>query len=115
MNMFYNILGVFLGGGAGCVLRYLAGAGAVNVLFVNILGGFLMGIFYVKSCFNPALKCALMAGFCGGLTTFSAFSLHMFKMADAAQYVQAAVYAIVSIVVCLAAVAAGGYLAKNMF
>jgi CrcB protein len=113
MSMFYNILAVFLGGGAGCVLRFLAGGSWGNVLLVNIIGGLLIGVFAAKS--DSALKLALTVGFCGGLTTFSAFSLHLFKMIETGQVVQAIAYACASVIICLAAVAAGVYFAKTIF
>ncbi len=120
-----NILAVFIGGGTGAVLRYLAGVLAVKVLnvnlpvstfVVNIAGcfilGFLFALFVSKPDINPALKLALTAGFCGGLTTFSTFSLELFEMLKNAQYIQVLVYLISSLTVGLLAVWIGVNSAK---
>lgn len=120
-----NILAVFIGGGTGAVLRYLAGVLAVKVLnvnlpvstfVVNIAGcfilGFLFALFVSKPEVNPALKLALTAGFCGGLTTFSTFSLELFEMLKNAQYMQVFVYLVSSLAVGLLAVWIGVNSAK---
>ena len=120
-----NILAVFIGGGTGAVLRYLAGVLAVKVLnvnlpvstfVVNIAGcfilGFLFALFVSKPEINPALKLALTAGFCGGLTTFSTFSLELFEMLKNAQYMQVLVYLVSSLAVGLLAVWIGVNSAK---
>ena len=81
----FNIFAIFLGGGLGSVLRYLANLYIpMPTLFVNILGSFIIGFLYVilvdKVEISNQLKLALTVGFCGGLTTFSTFSLELFKM-----------------------------------
>ncbi len=120
-----NILAVFIGGGTGAVLRYLAGVLAVKVLHVNLplstfvvniagcfVLGFLFALFVSKPEINPALKLALTAGFCGGLTTFSTFSFEMFEMLKNAQYMQVSVYLVSSLTVGLLAVWIGVNSAK---
>lgn len=120
-----NIFAVFIGGGTGAVLRYLAGVLAVKVLnvnlpvstfVVNIAGCFILGFLYAlfvsKPEINPALKLALTAGFCGGLTTFSTFSLELFEMLKNAQYMQVFVYLVSSLAVGLLAVWIGVNSAK---
>lgn len=121
----HNILAVFIGGGTGAVLRYLAGVLAVKVLHVNLplstfvvniagcfILGFLFALFVSKPEINPALKLALTAGFCGGLTTFSTFSFEMFEMLKNAQYMQVSVYLVSSLTVGLLAVWIGVNSAK---
>lgn len=120
-----NILAVFLGGGFGALARYLTSLYMTRVLAVNlplatftvnIIGSFLIGFLYIlfveKSDLSPALKLALTVGFCGGLTTFSTFSLELFEMVKNAQYLHAFVYAILSVIICLIAVTVGVYCAK---
>lgn len=120
-----NILAVFFGGGLGALTRYLTSLYMTRVLAVNlplatftvnIIGSFLIGFLYIlfvqKSDLSPALKLALTVGFCGGLTTFSTFSLELFEMVKNAQYLHAFVYAILSVIICLIALTVGVYCAK---
>lgn len=86
--MLKNLLIVGLGGGAGSMLRYtvhkifnVQGAAVfpVSTLLVNISGCFLIGILWGllsrSLAWNEEMKLLLMTGFCGGFTTFSAFTL----------------------------------------
>ena len=83
-----NVLLVGLGGGLGSMARYLCQRGAASILQhpipwgtwgVNIIGCFLIGIFWGMSFRgfdnNEHWKLFLMTGICGGYTTFSAFTL----------------------------------------
>ncbi len=118
----WNLLAVFIGGGIGSVLRFATGEFMLKnfqinlplaTFGVNIIGGFLIGLLFAvfinKPEINPAIKFALTAGFCGGLTTFSTFSLEMFEVIKNAQFVQAIAYAFLSVIICIAAVAVGVY------
>ena len=124
-----NVLAVFLGGGAGSLIRYMVNTlftkyNILNfpyaTLFVNIVGSFILGIFFVffinKTNLHPAWRLALSVGFCGGLTTFSTFSVETFEMIKNGYFFIAAVYIITSVIVCVLAAGAGyyigGYLGK---
>lgn len=120
-----NIIAVFFGGGLGAVTRYLTGMLVmrnlhfnlpVSTFLVNIFGSLLIGFLYIlfvdKQDINPAVKFALTAGFCGGLTTFSTFSLEMFEMLKSAQFLQAFVYAVLSVIICIVSVWIGVCIAK---
>ena len=86
--MMKNLLLVGLGGGIGSMARYLCQRW-ISVPFlhpfpwgtfaVNMIGCLLIGIFWGLSFKtfdgNESWKLFLMAGLCGGCTTFSAFSL----------------------------------------
>lgn len=122
-----NIISIFIGGGLGAVSRYLCGITAlkyfhvnfpVATLFVNLLGGFIIGFLYIffidKTEINSALKLALTVGFCGGLTTFSTFSLELFEMIGNHHFVQAFTYTFISVMICMMAVAVGAYFAKYL-
>lgn len=84
--MYSSLLAVVVGGSIGCVGRWLI-ATKLNPLFpnlplgtllVNLAGGFIIGMamaFFLKfPNLDPAWKLLIATGFCGGLTTFSAFS-----------------------------------------
>lgn len=120
-----NILAVFIGGGIGAVLRYITGLlfvvnFKINIPFatfaVNIAGCFILGLLYVifieKAEINTALKLALTVGFCGGLTTFSTFSLEIFEMIKTANFIFAFLYVILSLFLGLIAVWLGVTCAK---
>lgn len=118
-----NVLAVFFGGGLGSLMRYL-----VNTLFtrytslnfpyatllVNITGSFILGLLFVffiqKTSIHPAWRLALTVGFCGGLTTFSTFSVEVFNILRNGQILTALIYMIVSIVTCIIAAGAGYYI-----
>jgi len=82
-----NLLLVGLGGAAGSMLRFLCQRwiGPFNptgfpygTFAVNIVGCLLIGFFYGlatrNNSFSIELQFLLMTGFCGGFTTFSAFT-----------------------------------------
>jgi CrcB protein len=86
--MIKNLLIVGFGGASGSMLRYAvqkvfnvhsAAAFPTGTLLVNIAGCFLIGILWSivsrSLSWNEEMKLLLMTGFCGGFTTFSAFTL----------------------------------------
>lgn len=120
-----NIISIFLGGGIGAVTRYLISVNMAKhiqanlpfaTFLVNIIGCFVIGFLYFlfieKSDISPALKLSLTVGFCGGLTTFSTFSLELFEMVGNHQFFHAFSYTILSVIICLIMTAIGAYFAK---
>ena len=81
--MFFNLVLVATGGAAGSVIRYLVQQAFPKegfpfaTLLVNIAGCFIIGLVWALTA-NQLLKestrLLLATGFCGGFTTFSAFS-----------------------------------------
>lgn len=92
---------VLLGIGAilGALLRYkiaesplVIGGLPFNILIVNIVGSFLLGIFSVLSLtwnLDPKYSFFFAIGFCGSLTTMSSFALEVTNLLDNKQIVLA--------------------------
>ena len=81
---------IFIGGALGTLLRAgtveLLGHGAPEwpwaTFLVNVVGSFLLGLFVVGLPEAGYRRPLLMAGFCGGLTTFSTLQLELLEMFD---------------------------------
>ena len=113
------ILAVAFGGAVGSVLRFVIG-GTVQrrmhsgfpfgTLAVNILGCFLMGILlqrFMNAEPSSNLRALLVIGFCGGFTTFSAFSSETIGLLAGGANTKALLYVIASISLSLFATAIG--------
>ncbi|PID95184.1 MAG: fluoride efflux transporter CrcB [Bacteroidetes bacterium] len=110
-----TLLYVGVGGFTGSVLRYLIGQymeGKISgefpfgILLVNIVGCFLIGLVYAfvsRGEVNEGWKFFLATGFCGGFTTFSAFSHDLFSLLKTGHTVQGILYAVLSVVLGLLA------------
>lgn len=120
------LLGVAIGGAAGSVLRYVLGIAVTRAaapgfpwatLLINVTGAFLLGLFF-RSMTGPgssnALRTALTVGFCGGYTTFSAFSYETLLFVEQGSWARAGVYTLASVALGLAAVAAGASLGASV-
>jgi fluoride exporter len=115
--MLKNFLLVGLGGSVGAMFRYVFSAlikhntFPYNTLFVNVVGGFLIGIFFGLSekstVLSDDLKLFLVTGICGGFTTFSAFSVENMQLIKEGNYSTAAIYIFCSVALSIAAVFAG--------
>lgn len=87
-----------------------------GTIVVNISGSFLIGLFAALSAqdgqprWNPATLHFLLAGICGGYTTFSAFSLQTLKLLQSGNWTHAGGNILISLFACLIAVWLG-YLA----
>ncbi|MEG1837753.1 MAG: fluoride efflux transporter CrcB [Bacteroidaceae bacterium] len=122
-----TLIYVFLGGGTGSVLRYICqqviGQGFVEsfplgTFFVNIVGSFLIGIFYTLSArFNLSveMRMLLTVGLCGGFTTFSTFSSDSLNLLKGELYGVFTLYALLSVVIGISFAFAGAWISKNIF
>ncbi|MDC6352474.1 fluoride efflux transporter CrcB [Zeaxanthinibacter sp. PT1] len=118
------ILLIFIGGGIGSVLRYLIGKSLnpyfthfyLGTFLVNILGcliiGAVLGYTLKSEYLNPQLTFLLVAGFCGGFTTFSSFAFEQYELLRNGAFLQFALYILASLATGLAAVAAGFWIVR---
>jgi CrcB protein len=97
----YNMKGIEfiligIGALAGAFLRYkmtsspiLFGFVPVNILLINIVGSFIVGIFSILSTtynLDPKYSLFLAIGFCGSFTTMSSFALESIILLDNKQF-----------------------------
>lgn len=117
--MIKNFILVATGGALGCVLRYI-----INTFFVksqvsnfpwstfisNVLGCFFIGLLsglLLKNTPSEFIKLFLITGFCGGFTTFSAFSLENIQFLQNQQYLLAFLYTFSTFIITFLAVFLG--------
>jgi CrcB protein len=117
----------------GGVSRYLAslliqgmlGAGfslgpVLGTLFVNVTGSFVIGFYAAltgpdgRIMAGPRARQFVMAGFCGGFTTFSAFSLETLRLAQSGALGAAGLNIGLSVITWLLAVWLGHALATRL-
>jgi len=123
--MWKQIALVALGGGAGSVLRYLVSVWSSRyflpvfpwgTFIVNITGCFIIGVLIgFLSRFGSLeneMRLLLVVGFCGGYTTFSAFSTETLKLLEAGNCILLALYIVASILLGVIAVWGGVGLSK---
>jgi CrcB protein len=115
---------VAAGGAMGSVARFwLAGAVARltgtgfpwGTILINIVGSFAIGWFAGLSLTRQPpsadMRAFVMAGLCGGFTTFSAFSLQTLEMLREGRMLAALANVLVSVLLCV--LACGGGLAAG--
>lgn len=124
--MLKSALLVGLGGGVGSILRYLTGIAAgklfptklpLGTFIVNIIGcfivGILIGLLQKTATTDSNMRLLLIVGFCGGFTTFSAFSAESLSMIQSGNILTGILYITASIITGLLAVWIGGMIISS--
>jgi CrcB protein len=110
-------------GAFGSLSRYLiylifpASGSFLATALVNIAGSLLAGVAYeiIRSYgFSDIFRLAIITGFLGGFTTFSAFSLDVIKMLENQNYYQAISYTLITLVFAVIAALLGVYLCRKL-
>ncbi|MEL6185014.1 MAG: CrcB family protein [Myxococcota bacterium] len=118
-----SALWVFLGGGAGSLLRYgcnvlmgfhLGSGFPWATLTVNALGSFLLAglMAWPSDAIRPEVRLALGTGMMGGFTTYSTFNLETLRMLDRGAWAMAGLYLGATVALCLLGGAGGLALAR---
>ena len=114
------VVAVLVAGAVGAVLRYaLSRAFPVRpghlpggILIVNVVGSGVAGVLIglaERAALDGDLRLILVTGFCGGLTTFSTWTVETIELFDGGRWRAAILNVVVTLVLGLAA-AAGKYL-----
>jgi CrcB protein len=106
-----------VGGILGTFLRYkitesplLFGALQVNVLIVNVIGSFILGLFFVLSTqwsLDTKYVLFVAVGFCGSLTTMSAFAMESSTLLENKQFGLMALNILANVGLSIGAIFAG--------
>lgn len=123
MTYVYIAVGAALGGVArywcyGAAARLGAELFPWGTLFVNVAGSALIGFFAAltgaegRLLVRPEIRMFTMAGFCGGFTTFSTFSLETLRLLQEREWFYAALNIAGSLLLCLLGVWTGHHLAE---
>ncbi|CDG35810.1 putative membrane protein [Acetivibrio thermocellus BC1] len=123
----FRILIAGVGGFIGASLRYIISGLSIRVfgdsfpygtLFVNILGGLLIGFIMEASVslwpVSPNIRIFLTTGILGGLTTFSTFSYETISMLSDGSYLMGGINAGLNLFLSLFCAWLGKFLAQVM-
>ena len=98
------------------VQRFNDNAFPLGTFAVNLLGSFLIGVFFVvlaeKAQLNEVWRPIVIVGFLGAMTTFSTFSLDALLLFEQGNYNTALFYILSSVALCLLAAFAGMQLTR---
>ena len=100
------------------VQRFNGSSFPLGTFAVNILGSFLIGMFFVvlaeKAQLSESWRPLIVVGFLGAMTTFSTFSLDALLLFEQGNYNIALFYIVSSVALCLLAAFAGMQVARAM-
>ena len=112
ITYFWIAIGSALGGVArvGCSRFVATGFGETfpwGTLTVNVTGSFIIGLFAAltgpdaRLIVSPDIRQFVMAGFCGGFTTFSSFSLQTLDLMRNRDFAEAGMNVLLSVALCM--------------
>ncbi|RBQ33770.1 fluoride efflux transporter CrcB [Rahnella variigena] len=125
--MIKSLFAVIIGGSFGCTLRWLLSARFNNLfphlppgtLVVNLVAGLIIGAalayFLRQPHLDPFWKLMITTGFCGGMSTFSTFSVEVFTLLQAGNYVWALTSVFVHVIGSLIMTALGFFIITTFF
>ena len=120
-------IAIAVGGVLGCWARY-AMTNLVQSIFgrefpyatlsINLLACLLMGFLFEETIerltFSPVLRLGILTGFLGGFSTFSTFAMETLLLAEQGEAARGLLYVLLSVVLGLAAVTGGVYIARSL-
>jgi CrcB protein len=122
-----QLISIAVGGAAGALLRFWVSNGVYallgrgfpyGTLAVNVIGSLLMGLLYVffleRMTVSAELRGAILIGLLGSFTTFSTFSMETLNLVEQAEFLKAALNALLSVVLCLFAAWFGLVIGRQM-
>lgn len=122
-----QLLAIAAGGAVGAVLRFGVSSNIYRLLgkefpygtlAVNVLGSFLMGLFFIliveRATLSAEWRSIIIIGFLGAFTTFSTFSMETLTLLESGELSRAALNIFLSVALCLAATWLGLMLARQI-
>lgn len=127
MDTALKIIAIGIGGALGAVARHLINISPVSGVFarfplptflINIVGSFVIGfcvvLFADRIEITETLRMAIIVGFLGAFTTFSAFEMETFSLVREREFISAAAYVVLSVLLGFIGVVVGAELAKRV-
>ncbi len=125
--MLKTLLFIAVGGAFGATMRFLTQAAVYEImgrgfpygtLVVNTVGSFLMGLLSIflveKLNLSAEWHLAILIGVLGSFTTFSTFSMETLVLFEQGDLFKAMTNILLSVTLCVLAVWAGAYFAKQL-
>ena len=126
MNPLMTTLWIGVGGALGTISRYWIGTWTLPIsrelplgtIAINVIGSFIIGFIGTLTLATGRHplpengRLFIMVGICGGFTTFSSFSLQTLDLLRSGAWTRALVNVALSVLLCIAAVAAGHGIAE---
>ena len=121
-----ELIYVFIGGGLGSLVRFILGKWinafhnasfpfgtfTINVIACFVLG-FIIGLADQKQLISPVARLFWAVGFCGGFSTFSAFTSETVTLFQQGQNSTMLLYILLSVLVCMTATFGGLFVAER--